>query len=133
MAKGYESNQERLATLATFGKDLARRAKSRCELCETTGVKLAIFEVPPVPRDPDFAVCAFLCDTCREQAEYPKRFQPGEHWRFLTRSLWSEISAVQVLSLRLLRRQSASQNWAREALEEAWVDPAVEEWAAKDM
>ena len=131
MAKGYETNQERLAVLTSFGKELARRAKSRCELCEESA-PLGIFEVPPAPREPDIAVCAFLCEFCREQAENPKRFQPGERWRFLTRSLWSEIPAIQALSLRLLRRQGSDQDWAREALEDAWVDPAIEDWAARE-
>ena len=31
MGKGYEENQARLALLQSFGKDLARRAKSTCE------------------------------------------------------------------------------------------------------
>lgn len=132
MAKGYETHQERLAVLSSFGKDLARRAKSRCELCEAPGVKLSIYEVPPVPREPDPAACALLCGECLEQADNPKRFAAGERWRFLTRSLWSEVPAVQVLSLRLLRRQAGSQDWAREALEDAWVDPAIEDWAARE-
>lgn len=132
MAKGYETNQERLAVLSSFGKDLARRAKSRCELCEASGVKLSIYEVPPVPREPDFGICAFLCENCLEQADHPKRFVAGESWRFLTQSLWSEVPAIQALSLRLLRRQADSQAWAREALEDAWVDPAIEEWAARE-
>ncbi len=31
-------------TLSSFGKDLARRARSKCELCESAGVPLSVFE-----------------------------------------------------------------------------------------
>ena len=48
MAKGLDKHRERLEALALFGKDLTRRAGSKCELCETAGVKLQIHEVPPV-------------------------------------------------------------------------------------
>ncbi|MCB1232603.1 MAG: phnA protein [Verrucomicrobiae bacterium] len=129
MAKGYESNQERVRMIASFGKDLARRARSRCELCETTGVKLTAYEVPPEPKVPDFDRCLFLCDRCREQAENPKRFEPGEEWRCLAQAIWSEVPAVQVMAVRLLRRQADSQNWARETLEQAYLDPEIETWA----
>ena len=132
MAKGYETNQERVALLNSFGKELARRAKSRCELCEASGVKLSIHEVPPVPKEPDVARCVFICEECLEQVENPKRFQPGERWRCLTKTLWSEVPSVQALVLRLLKRLSGSQDWARETLEDAWVDPEIEEWSAKE-
>ena len=131
MAKGYDENQARVATIASFGKDLARRSRSRCELCEATGVKLTTFEVAPVPKEPSIDHCLFLCDDCREQVEYPKRFQSGERWRCLTQTLWSEVPVVQVMAVRLLRKLSGSQAWAQEALENAFLEPEIEEWAAK--
>jgi protein PhnA len=88
--------------------------------------------LPPVPKEPEVGRCLFLCDDCRDQAENPKRFRAGERWRFLTQSLWSELPAVQVLAVRLLRRQADSQDWARESLEDAWLDPVIEEWAAQE-
>ena len=132
MAKGYEINQARVGELASFGKDLARRAHSKCELCETAGVKLSAFEVPPVPALPEFDRCVFLCDRCREQTENSRRFEPGEHWRCLTQTVWSEVPAVQVLAVRLLRRQADTQAWARETLDGAFLDPEVEEWAGQE-
>jgi len=126
MAKGREIHEERMARLSLFGKDLARRAKSRCELCESAGASLSIFEVPPVPREPDFGRCLLLCEPCREQVEEPKRFRAGEHWRFLAGQAWSEVGMVQIVAVRLLRRQSDSQAWAREALGELYLDEEVE-------
>lgn len=129
MAKGFEVNQERQAAIASFGKDLARRSKSRCELCETSGVPLKAYEVPPEPKMPELERCVFICDRCREQAENPKRFQAGEDWRCLSQTVWSEVPAVQVMALRLLRRQAGSQPWAQETLEQVFLDPEVEAWA----
>ena len=126
MAKGKEEHEARVGLLNTFGKDLARRAKSKCELCERGGEKLAIFEVPPVPRDPEFSRCLLLCGDCLEQAGDMKRFRPGEHWRFLVGQAWSENPLVQVMAVRLLRRQSGSQDWAREALDDLFLDEEVE-------
>ena len=131
MAKGFEANRVRVETIASFGKDLARRSRSRCELCESSGVKLSAMEVPPEPREPDIDHCIFLCDDCREQAENERKFQPGERWRCLAQTVWSEVPAVQVMALRLLRRQADSQAWAREALEGAFVDPEIEAWASQ--
>ncbi len=47
MAKGLDKHRERLEAVALFGKDLTRRSGSKCELCETSNVKLQIYEVPP--------------------------------------------------------------------------------------
>lgn len=117
MAKGREQHDARQAILNSFGKDLARRSRSRCELCEEAGLSLAIFEVPPVPRDPDFERCLLLCGTCASQAGDPQKFRPGPHWRFLTGQAWSANPLVQVLAIRLLMRQSDREDWAREALD----------------
>lgn len=117
MAKGKEVHQARQAALQSYGKDLARRARSKCELCERAGESLRIFEVPPVPKDPDFDRCLMLCADCADQSEDPRAFRPGPHWRFLAEQAWSGNPLVQVLAIRLLRRQSAREDWAREALD----------------
>ncbi len=121
MAKGKEVHEARQAALQSFGKDLARRARSRCELCERGGESLGIFEVPPVPKEPDFDRCLMLCGDCATQAGEVRAFRPGPHWRFLAEQAWSGNALVQILSIRLLRRQSAREDWAREALET--IDP----------
>lgn len=125
MAKGKDEHQAREVLLQSFGKDLARRAKSKCELCERSG-RLAVFELPPAPREPDFDRCLLLCEDCLAAAANPRRFQPGEAWRFLANQAWSEIPMVQVLAVRLLRRQADTQAWAREALSYLELDETVE-------
>jgi len=131
MAKGRELHDARMARLRAFGKDLARGAKSRCELCEASGAKLEIYEVPPEPAEPEMDRCVLLCETCLREVSKPAAFRAGEHWRCLANSVWSERPAVQVLAVRLLRRQAASQAWARETLEDLYLEEAVESWAGE--
>ena len=128
MAKGLLKHQERQGALSLLGKDLARRAKSKCELCEASGVPLSIYEVEPVPGEPDYDRCLMLCETCKTQLDQPRRLETN-HWRCLTKSIWSPIPAVQVVSLRLLKQLSEKQDWAMEALEHAYVEPDIEQWA----
>lgn len=131
MATGREEHAERLSHRSSFGKDLARRSKSKCELCETSGVKLGVFEVPPEQAIPTIERCVLLCERCIEQISNLKKFKPGEQWRCLQQAAWSEIPAVQVLAVRLLRRQADSEDWARETLEGLFLDEDVEEWAGE--
>lgn len=131
MAKGREEHQARLAHLNSFGKELARRAKSKCELCEVAGEKLAVVEIPPEPRDPEIERCVMLCEPCATAVRESKKFQPGDHWRCLGQTVWSEVPAVQALALRLLRRQEDKQVWAREALESVFADEEVEALAGE--
>jgi len=119
-------------TLSSFGKDLARRARSKCELCESAGVPLSVFEVPPEPAEgADIDLCIFICDNCREQSENLKKFKQGEHWRVLAQTVWSETAPVQVMAARLLKRQADSQAWARETLDGLFLDEELEEWVTK--
>ncbi|MCF6310940.1 MAG: hypothetical protein L3J39_00670 [Verrucomicrobiales bacterium] len=133
MSKGFETHQLRQQNLASLGKDLARRAKSKCELCEKGGVKLRTYEVPPLSTDPELGRCLLLCEHCFEQVSEPKRFKAGEQWRCLAQVLWSEEPAVQVVAARLLARQQSSQSWAAEALQQVWLAPEIEDWIAQEV
>ncbi|OED42677.1 phnA protein [Endozoicomonas sp. (ex Bugula neritina AB1)] len=131
MAKGLLKHQERQVALSLLGKNLARRARSKCELCEASGVPLKIYEVAPAPSEPDLDHCIMTCDNCREQLDNPKRMLP-DHWRCLTKSIWSEVLAVQALSLRYLRKFSEEHQWAADTLEIAYLTPEIEEWAGQE-
>ena len=128
MAKGYDKHQQRLEDLNAFGKNLTRRAGSKCELCGAAGVEMSIFEVPPIPDEPDYDRCVLMCHTCREQIDNPKLIEP-QHWRCLHEAIWSEVPPVQVISLRLLRRLAERENWALDLLDQAYLTEAVEKWA----
>lgn len=131
MARGREEYQARIAHLNSFGKELARRAKSKCELCEVAGDKLSVVELPPEPGDPEIGRCLMLCEACADAIREPKGFQAGDQWRFLAQMVWSEVPAVQAAALRLLKRQEGSQVWARESLETVFPGEDVEELAAE--
>jgi len=128
MAKGHEIHQARLTALQLLGKDLARRAKSKCELTGASGVPLRPYEVPPVPADPDFDRTLLLCEACHAALEKPSTLA-GRGWQMLAEAVWSENAAVQVVAWRMLKRLSLKEDWARTVLEEAYLNPEVQEWA----
>jgi protein PhnA len=128
MASGYEENQERLRVISLLGKELVRRSKSKCELCEVSGAKLSAWEVAPIQNPPTADGCIFICEECRNQVENPKRLQPGR-WRGLESVVWSEVPVVQVVAVRLLNKLGSSgEIWAREIGENLQLEPEVEEW-----
>jgi len=126
MAKGLDKHQHRKDALNAFGKNLARRARSHCETCDASGVKLNIFEVAPVPTTPDYDDCILICDTCSEQLNNPKRID-ADHWRCLNKSMWSEVAIVQVTAIRMLRLLAEKHEWAADLDEMAYLEPEVEE------
>ena len=131
MAKGYELHQLRMMALQAMGKDLARRAKSRCEITGASGVPLRAYEVPPVPENPDIDRTLLVSDTCLEGLQHPDRLA-GRAWQCLAEAVWSDMPAVQVVAWRMLRELATREDWAREVFEEVFLDPEIEEWARDD-
>ena len=128
MAKGYELHQARMMALQGIGKDLARRAKSKCEITGVAGVPLWPYEVPPVGEFPDIDRTLLVSPECREMLEHPKRLA-GRGWQCLAEAVWSDMPAVQVVAWRMLRELAKREDWAREVLAEVFLDPEVEAWA----
>jgi protein PhnA len=129
MSTGFQGKFHRQNMLSRFAKDLVRRSRSHCELCNKHGVKLEVYELFPLPEEPYVDGCLFLCDSCRKQIIEPKKMAPS-YWRCLNNALYSEVPAVQVMSVRLLRRLAgAKERWAEELLEHAYLDPDLEHWA----
>ena len=128
MAKGYDTNQLRLQALQGLGKDLARRAKSKCELTGAAGVPLRAYEVPPVPQEPELDRILLLCEACHEAIARPAAVNSRE-WHCLGEAIWSDFPALQVVAWRLLNQLAARDDWARQVLEEASLEPDVEDWA----
>jgi len=129
MARGYEAHQERLRAVAFLGKDLARRAKSKCEVCLAAGVPLRPFEVPPAPAEPDLEHLILVCATCAEALETEAPDLDPKQWRILAETLWNDTPAAQVCVVRLLRHLAKDADWARETLDEAYLDDATLAWA----
>jgi protein PhnA len=128
MGKGYDTHQARLLALQGIGKDLARRAKSKCELTGASGVPLRPYEVPPVAEDPDIERTLLLSEACHEVLDHPARLK-GREWQCLAEVVWSEQAATQVVAWRMLQHLAQREDWAREVLEEVFLDEEVEKWA----
>lgn len=125
MARGFEQNSARVEALTAFGKTLARRSKSVCELC-SAATSLHIYEVPPVDT-PDVDKCLLICDTCQTQLDDPEHIDPN-HWHGLNETIWSEVPAIQVVSWRLLQHLQ-SEGWAQDLLDQAYLDDPILAWA----
>lgn len=128
MGKGYELHQARKNALQLLGKDLARRAKSKCELTGAAGVSLRPYEVPLVANEPDLERTLLISEACHEVLERPEKLT-GRTWQCLAEVVWSEMPAVQVVAWRMLNELAKREDWAREAIEGLFLDPDVEEWA----
>ena len=127
MGKGYEENQERQQAVSMLGKDLARRAKSKCELTGKSGVPLSIYEIPKVPKEPDINRCLMICDAAREQIENPKKML-ADDWRHLAESAWSDLPSLQVMSVRILQHLSQEHAWAQAIIDDLYLDDETQEW-----
>ncbi len=130
MAKGYNTDRERKDQLASFGKDLARRAKSRCEISGEAGVSLVIYEVPPVLAEPDFDQCLFISESAFEQITSPKKLISSQ-WRILGEQIWSDLLPIQILSVRMLTHIAKTERWAQEILDNAYLDESIMDAAEK--
>lgn len=129
MSTGFQGKFHRQNMLSRFAKELVRRSRSHCELCDRNGIKLEVYELPPLEEEPFVDGCIFICDGCRKQIVDPKKMIHS-YWRCLNNALYSEVPAVQVMSFRLLRRlQKSGERWAEELLEHAYLDPDLEAWA----
>ncbi|WP_297488638.1 PhnA protein [uncultured Cetobacterium sp.] len=126
MAKGYDEHIERKNKVNSFGRELTRRAKSKCELCEATGVSLSVYEVPPVKGDPEIERCIFICDECRDKIDRIKKAKEND-FRFLTNSIWSEVPMVKGFSIVLLREMAKKYSWAEQVIEDLYIDEETEE------
>ncbi len=130
MAKGYDTDRERKERLSSFGKDLARRAKSRCELSGEAGVSLVIYEVEPVKSEPDFDRCIFISESTLEQITNPKKLTP-DHWRILGEQIWSDLPPIQIMAVRMLAHIAKKEHWAQEILDNAYLDESILDDALK--
>ncbi|MGL5100731.1 MAG: PhnA protein [Fusobacteriaceae bacterium] len=126
MAKGYDIYKERLDKVTWFGKELTRRSKSKCELCEATGVKLHVYEVPPVQEEPEVERCIFICDDCKDKIDRLKKIKEND-LRFLSSSIWSEVLMVRAFSIYLLKNISGKFGWAEDMLDDLYIDEDTEE------
>lgn len=105
-------------------KSLTDRAGSKCELCGGT----AGLQAMPVPAMTTSAPegNVLVCEECAPQIAGEAALDE-KHWYCLREAVWSEVPAVQVVSLRLLRRLDGAA-WAQELLEQVYVTDEVQAW-----
>ena len=106
-------------------KELLARSESKCELC-SAAEGLCVYEVPPGPNG-SADECVLICETCREQIENPVKVDV-HHWRCLNDSMWSQVSAVQVVVWRMLSRLS-TEGWPQDLLDTLYLDESTQTWA----
>jgi protein PhnA len=117
--------EDRRSEVAALGKDLSRRARSRCELCGEGG-SLSVVEPGPAPDAPDADRALLLCGRCAALCAAPahRPLPSDDGLRFLATAIWAELPIAQAVAVRLSRRVDAP--WAREALDGLYLAPEVE-------
>lgn len=103
---------------------LHTRSGGICELCGSEQATVE-FTVSPKDESPEnqVAICAD-CESAMANTE------EANYWQCLSGSIWSEVSAVQALSYRILYGIK-DQSFAAEILDSAAVDESVVNWAMK--
>lgn len=130
MSKKRKPYKENLLRVGDFGKDLARRSKSKCELCEASKVKLTIYEVPPAPTTPDFNNCIFICDHCLNLIFNIDTVKEND-LRFLEGPIWSETEIIKATSIALLKTAENKFSWISDSLENIYIDSQLEDKISK--
>ena len=106
-------------------KNLQQRSQSKCELCSSTS-ELSIYEVPPYSKGAE-EDSLLICHTCNDQIENSDHVEVN-HWRCLNDSMWSEVTAVQVVVWRMLTRLRA-EGWPQDLLDMMYFDEENLAWA----
>lgn len=119
MARGYQSNKDRLEDVSSFGKIIGKRAGFKCEWCENKG-DLRLWDYQP-DAPPSMETLALLCRRCRDWAEGRKP-EPDE-LHSIRNALWSNIPAVAEGAAIVMAQAKAP--WIREAIEESFIDDSV--------
>lgn len=109
----------------TIERKLHARSDSKCELCSSKE-NLNIYEVPPHSNS-KLDECVLICQVCNEQIESPEKLDI-HHWHCLSDSMWSQVSAVQVMAWRILT-QLNSEAWAQDLLDMLYLDDDLLAWA----
>jgi hypothetical protein len=119
MAKGYQENKDRLETINSFGKAIGKRAGFKCEWCESKE-NLRVWDYKP-DAAPNMETLALLCQQCRSWAD-GRKATPNE-LRSIRNALWSNVPSVAEGTARVLAQ--CKESWAREAIEESFIDDDV--------
>jgi protein PhnA len=121
MAKGYQSNRERIEAISSFGKTIGKRAGFKCEWCESRE-DLRVWDYKP-DLPPDMEMLAMLCQQCRDLAD-GRKADPDE-LRSIRNALWSDIPAVAEGAAKVLAQ--CNESWVRDAIEQSFIADSIKE------
>jgi len=111
---------------SVFEEELRGRSGGTCELCG--GAEgLTVFDVPRPGSDASADHCIYACATCAEQASGTVDLD-AKHWFCLREAVWSEVTAVQVVGYRILKRLEG-EGWALDLLGQIYMEEDVQAWA----
>ncbi|MBM75564.1 MAG: hypothetical protein CMK59_09185 [Proteobacteria bacterium] len=133
MAKGKQQHKQRLEDLNLLGRELARRSKSRCELCGDQK-PLFVTELMPPPVTPDIESALLLCSSCQHLALLPQD-NPSlsttdslQNYSFFNDAVWSETAPVQIAAIRNIRfLAQKGALWAQDINDSLYVSPEIED------
>ena len=126
MARGFDKHYARQSAIAGLGRALSRRARNSCELCHEA-TSLQVVEVPPLEEDPEPERAVLVCARCAAVIQDTNAQGRPETLRFLTDTVWSDVPAIQLAAVRVLRRLAADgQDWATDVLDGLYLDPEIE-------
>lgn len=110
VARGLDKHNARQDAIAFHGKELARRARRKCELCEGAE-DLRPYDVDREAA-PSLDTLLLLCRRCRDVAE--GGVEDVRTLRFLEGAVWHEVAVVADLARALIAKVDAP--WARDTL-----------------
>ena len=124
MATGLEKHRARQTALSALGKQLARRANRRCELCQRGEAPLRPTEIGTPHPHPELSRAILACPQCAGALAGDGLC--GAEWRHLETRMWSEVHPVKAAVITLLVRLSeANEEWAGDALDALYIEPEV--------
>jgi len=106
-------------------RELQKRSNT-CELCGNEE-NLMAYAVPP-KAEVTAQNSILTCENCYNQIENPDAEVDVNHWRCLNDSMWSEVTAVQVVAWRMLTRLRA-EGWPQDLLDMMYLDEENLVWA----
>jgi protein PhnA len=127
MSRGRQQHDARQAAIAGLGRQLSRRAKNRCELCDDH-TSLKVVEIAPVLEDPDPDRAIMVCERCITVIQDGKRGRPDPSTlRFLEGTVWAEVLPAQLAAVRATRNLAGSGvQWATDLLDGLYLDEETE-------
>lgn len=110
-------------------QELSERSNNACELCGSVE-NLEVFKVAPKQGNSVDEV-VHACKNCTSQLDDNEAVDPN-HWRCLNEAMWSEFSAVKVVSYRMLHHLKG-EGWANDLLEMMYLDEDELAWAKEGI